>query len=297
MERDKISDDVRYVVNNRHTGSIFPTKLIELNRAVFLQDGAVVDGAIYGHSLYVTGGTVTVSRSIFANHSLKISMEADGKIDFKSSLNSSKSLFVERHQADNYVRVRGDIYVENANLNGVIVYGNVHGHNINITDSAVLGGVFSDGKVITRESVVGLVMSKQIHLNDGTKLWLPYCIGEERLELSGRVRGFTLGLPESFSQLLDHKLTDVLENETPLSQEDVYTIPAVVHKEKQNEDTPMVKILTLQPRLNDLYSVKASMKANLRVHDLVLNTPGIPERDKGAAYDRFDRAIREYLNI
>ena len=228
---------------------------------------------------------------------MKISMEEDGRIDFKSSLNAGKSLFTERNQTNNYVRVRGDIFVENANLNGVIVYGNVYGHNINITDSAVLGGVFAEGKVITRESVVGLVMGKQVHLNDATRLWLPHCIGEERLELSGRVKGFTLGLPDSFSQLLDHKLADILESETPLSQEDVYTIPAVVKKKQQDENTPMVKILTLQPRLNDLFSVKTTMKTNLRVHNLILNAPGVADRDKGEAYNRFDDAIREYLHI
>ncbi len=306
MEQDKISDDVRYVVNGRHIGAIFPTNVMELNREVYLNDGADIEGAIYAHSLYIRGGDITVSRSIFSNNTLKISLEKEGMVNLKASLGVGRSLYIEDLAENNYVRIRGDVHLGNANLKKIIVYGNIYGHHINLDHAAVLGGIFATGKVTVKNSLVGTFLADRVNLNDGTTLWLTEGIGEHGVELSGDVSGFTFSLPKVFLDLIKGKPADIPFETFGLIQDDVRLVPrsfqAHSGQTEASESGPEmgadpVHCLSLSPRLYQSKGAARSFKDNLKTHSLLLNMPGIPEKDREDHLGKFDDAIWKYLKV
>lgn len=325
MERDKISDDVRYVVSGRHIGAIFPTKVMELNREVYLHDGADVTGALYAHSLYVRGGHVSVSRSVVVKNSLKISLETAGLINFKSSLSVGRSLYIENLSEDNYIRVRGDVHLQNANMKNMIVYGNIYGHHIHLENTAVLGGIFATGRVTVQNSLIGTFLAQQAELRKGTTLWLNNGIGVQGLELAEEIRGFSFSLPELFLDLVKGKPADIPFETFGLTPADVRTLsrsffqqsvsgeeptPDAGESEPGPDSTPAVAsflsdemlkgadsihCLTLSPRHYYTKGAGRIFNANSRCHALLMNAPGIPEKDLEDRLHEFDRAIRQYL--
>lgn len=306
MEQDKISDDVRYVVNGRHIGAIFPTNVMELNREVYLNEGADIEGAIYAHSLYIRGGNIAVSRSIFANNTLKISLEKKGLVNLKASLGVGRSLYIEDLAENSYVRIRGDVHLGNANLKKIIVYGNIYGHHINLEHAAVLGGIFATGKVTVQNSLIGTFLADQVNLNDGTTLWLTEGIGVHGVELAGEVSGFTFSLPKVFLDLIKGKSADIPFKTFALSQDDVRPVPRSFQVQSGQTEVSgsgpgpevapdSVHCLSLSPRLYQSKGPARSFKNNLKTHSLLLNAPGIPEKELEDYLGKFDDAIWKYL--
>jgi hypothetical protein len=304
MERDRISDEVRYVVERQHVGSIFPTKILELNRDVYLNDGANVEGAIYAHSLYVRGGHISVSRSIFSKHSLKISLAEEGFINFNASVAAVKSLYVEDNTNSNYVRIRGDVHIENANLKRVIVYGNIYGRSINLENSAVLGGVYATDKITSKRSLLGTFLGDHVYLKDGTTLWLPNGIGVDTLKLSGTVKCFTFSLPKVFTELVKGKMAEIPDEPLPLTQGDVSVLSgALLAGDAESPKGPArlagvdsFHYLSLGPRLYHAEGAFKSQGLNLKVHTLLSNVPGISGRDLEDRLQLFDNAIWKFLD-
>ena len=95
MERDSISNELRYIVDKKHIGSIFPTKLRDLTRTVFLNNGAEIQGAIFAHSIQINGGKITIDKAVFAKNTMKITLDQPGFINFKSTVAARKSILIE----------------------------------------------------------------------------------------------------------------------------------------------------------------------------------------------------------
>lgn len=254
---DSVQDSTRYVVKDRHPGSVLPGTRDELKRDVFLEAGADVRGSVFGRNVQIEGAPVRVRDSVFSSGSISIEDDpertSNGSVDFCGVVNAQHSvLFSEgcRHRA----RFFGDVFSDRVRIENALIRGNLFARNAILRNTVVLGGVFCSGELTVEDSALATFRAKQVTLAGEVLLFEPFALAEKPFEVKTPVKVLT------FSSL--HRLTkhgDGLDFVVFLDGDDVVQVTETVDGEERD-----LYLLSLGSRLLDIEGAKESIRDNQR---------------------------------
>lgn len=202
MQSDNIKDASRYVVNQLHHGGIAPGSRAEMWRDVFLDDGAIVKGSIFGNNLTVLNCGVEVEQSVYVRGELKVNLKKgknSSDVYFRSTVTSPDSLVVEGNEGR--LHFDSDLYINKINLENAVVYGNLYCETGILKKCIVLGGVYCRKKLSIENSIVYTFDAGSIELKNNVSLLSPFGITDKPFKLTYPVKALTFfGLDEKYSK-------------------------------------------------------------------------------------------------
>ena len=190
--------------DNLVRGSILPQKIAELTRNVIINGNVEIEGAVFGHTVQVRGGDVTVKGALFAQKELYISTEVKGPVTFMKAVGSADSITSRTNGSR--PTFCSDINGKSVTLQNCYVAGSIYADEVTLDHCVVIGGVFATQEARISNSIVGTFNTPLVTLDGVVQLLLPsaFTIEQPRIEPNTRLYNLALadlgalfrGLPE-----------------------------------------------------------------------------------------------------
>lgn len=180
--------------DNLVRGAILPQKISELTRNVILNGNTEVEGAIFGNTIQVRGGDVTVCGAVFAQKELYISSDVKGDVSFMKTVGSANS--VTSRAAGCRPLFCSDINGKSVTLQNSYVAGSIYADDITLDNCVVIGGVFATQEATLNNCIVGTFNSPRVNLNGTIQLLLPSAFTIEKPNIAPGTRLFNLALAD-----------------------------------------------------------------------------------------------------
>lgn len=166
-------EQTRAVVESDETfdGRIFPTERAEIDRPVRLNEGATVEGSIYGATVE-TSADATVEGSVMASDAVDLEGgRVRGEVGTPGKVTGVDS------------RIDGTVTGQRIRLVNCVVRGNVVGANVILEDCVVLGIATADSELVLENSLCYTFKSRgTTELSEAT-IVLPQAIADGSIDL------------------------------------------------------------------------------------------------------------------
>lgn len=190
--------------DNLVRGSILPQKIAELTRNVIINGNVEIEGAVFGNTVQIRGGDVTVKGALFAQKELYISTEVKGPVTFMKAVGSADSITSRTNGSR--PTFCSDINGKSVTLQNCYVAGSIYADEVTLDHCVVIGGVFATQEARISNSIVGTFNTPLVTLEGVVQLLLPsaFTIEQPRIEPNTRLYNLALadlgalfrGLPE-----------------------------------------------------------------------------------------------------
>lgn len=162
-------------------GKIIPSEQTDLGRPVRINQGATVDGSIYGETVEI-GVDATVAGSVMASEAVEL---AGGEV--QGEVGTPGKVVAEG------ARISGTVTGTRVRLTDCVVRGNVVGADVVLEDCVVLGIATADRTLELEESLCYTARAPDQLIADGATLVLPLAIVGDSVELETPVAVAGLG--------------------------------------------------------------------------------------------------------
>lgn len=163
-------DEARIVLRGNHRGPAVPTRHAELDREVYVEPGATVDGSVLGGRVLVQGPTTVVTGPVYGRRSLNI-RPAGGRVALGGGAIARQAILVETNPDENgFTSIVGDVHADQVRLKRTLVFGAVFGRSVSLEHSAVLGGAFARNALSMTSSLVSTFRAGTCQINEGCLL-------------------------------------------------------------------------------------------------------------------------------
>ncbi len=163
-------DEARLVLRGKHRGPAVPTRHAELDREVYVEPGASVDGSVLGGRVLIAGPKTTVTGPVYGRRSLNIK-PAGGRVFLGGGAIARQAVLVEPSaQESGWTSIVGDVHADRIRLHRTLVFGAVFGRSVSLEHSAVLGGAFARGTLNMTSSLVSTFQAGTCQMNEGCLL-------------------------------------------------------------------------------------------------------------------------------
>ncbi len=133
--------------------SILPQNTRELSRNVIIQDNVIMEGAVFGERIDITGGEVQFKGAVYANSEIHINNEVTGKVFFEKAVACSDT--VAAFITSGRVYFGSDINAPKVRLKNCYVGGSIFSQEAYLENCIVLGGVFASKQSVISNCIVG----------------------------------------------------------------------------------------------------------------------------------------------
>jgi hypothetical protein len=163
-------DEAKLVLTGRRRGPEVPTKHAELDRQVFVEAGATVEGAILGGRVVVTGPNTTVAGPVYARRSMSLS-PAGGRIELGGGAIARDGILAEAGEGEaGWTTIVGDVHSDQVRLVRTFVFGAVFGRIVSLENCAVLGGAYASESLSLSSSLVSTFQCQRCEIGAGCYL-------------------------------------------------------------------------------------------------------------------------------
>ncbi|MFD1527302.1 MULTISPECIES: polymer-forming cytoskeletal protein [Halolamina] len=244
--------------DEKFDGKIIPTERAELDRPVRLQDGATVQGSIYGETI-----------DMAPNSSVEGSVMASGGVELDGSHIHGEVGTPGKVIAED-ARIDGTVTGKRVTLSNCVVRGNVVGTEVILENCTVLGIATADRRLDLTDSLCYTFRGHNETVLDEVTVILPQAIADGGLTLETPVTVAGLG-----SLDVDTESDDEDEKHPELTQSDLYTHEGTTY-------------LTLSPRILNLE------KVNDRLEELEQGVLAAVDDSTG---DTMEMSIEDVLDL
>lgn len=192
LQEVRIGDNEVVLNDNLVKTSILPQTAKELTRDIKIQSNVIVEGAIFGKDVSITGGNVTFNRSVFANNELHVSGDIEAPVTFKEAVASAES--ISAFSASTRVIFGSDVNAVSVKLKNCFVGGSVFGSELLLENCVVLGGVFASKSAIISNCIVGTFNAPSIELAGINYLLYPAAFSVEPVTYLPQTELYNLSL-------------------------------------------------------------------------------------------------------
>jgi hypothetical protein len=292
MKSDSIQDSTRYIVSEFHRGDIFPGNMLEMSRNVYLESGAIIDGAIYGKELHLNGNNILVEKSVYCKSEIIINSTGDHEnvspIEFYSCVSTAKSIV--NNENSSLIRFHSDIYANKINLQNVIIYGNVYADTVILDNSIVLGGVYCNDFTISN-SVLFTFNANKVNIGESLHILSPIVISKNYIEVCHPVKAIT------FLSLFDYDTeVEAVDGFIVLDQDDVIKI----EKDDDAGDSEGYYVLSISERILNSSEIIRNFKKNKEIINSLTLSSHMTEEGKRVVNkvkeEEIEKRLRECLH-
>lgn len=165
-----VRDEAKLVLRGRSRGPEVPTKHAELDREVYVEPGATVDGAILGGRVVVSGPDTTISGPVYARRSIRLTPKG-GRIELGGGAIARDGALVEAAGNESgWTTIVGDVHSDQVRLSRTFVLGAVFGRVVSLEQCAVLGGVHANETLTLSSSLVSTFQCSRCDIGPGCYL-------------------------------------------------------------------------------------------------------------------------------
>jgi predicted acyltransferase (DUF342 family) len=187
---DNVMEDTRADIRGKFSGSILPTKEIQIKRDVYLANGATVSGSVYGRDVSISDN-VRINGCVLSNRHIIFDLNSSTEVTLlKSAVYSRESILVKQDDKNKnkkpLLQIDGDILSKQIHLKNAIVKGSILGHDLILENCIVYGLIISTTGSITLENTLAYAIYGGSNVKiKKSKLILPFIFskrGEIKVE-------------------------------------------------------------------------------------------------------------------
>ncbi len=180
--------------DNLVRGAILPQKISELTRNVIFNGNTEVEGAVFGNTIQIRGGDITIQGAVFAQKELYISSDVKGDVTFMKAVGSADSV---TSRATGCRPIFGsDINGKSVTLQNSYVAGSIYADEISLDNCVVIGGVFATQEATLNNCIIGTFNTPRVNLKGTIQLLLPSAFTIEKPNINPGTRLFNLTLAD-----------------------------------------------------------------------------------------------------
>lgn len=264
---DHIEDHSRYVIKGEYAGSALPGKIQQLDRAIFIEAGAHVKGAVMGGDIVFMATPFHVDQSVLSRRDIKIrSLDQRGVLG--SGVLARGSIVVEKESdfEQGVLAVYGDVHAASLNLTNTVVFGNVFAKMVRLRNCFIMGTVHAERRLLIENTTVGTYNAGNVEFGSNVKMVFPYAISSSRPKFGADVRCMTLVNLQQCMFSENQKLDTA--NLFSLSEDDLLKAPVeMTITDSGEERTKNITMYTIGPgeRILDTERCKESVASNRKV--------------------------------
>ena len=201
--------------DNLVRGSILPEKISELTRNVIINGNTEIEGAVFGNTIQVRGGDVSVKGAVFAQKELYISTEVKGSVTFMKAVGSADSITARAGGRPTFC---SDLNGKSVTLQNCYVAGSIYADEISLENCVVIGGVFATQEARISNCIVGTFNASRVTLSGVVQLLLPSAFTLEPPVVESNTRLYNLALAD-LGALFKGVQQDELSGRIPMNLE------------------------------------------------------------------------------
>ena len=288
MKTDSIQDSTRYLVGEKHLGSIMPGSRAEMLRDVYLQSGANVKGGIYCSELHIEGSDIIVDGAVYCKSNIifdQLDKTPEKQIEFSSTIVCPGSILTPKSGAK--IKFLSDIYSGKINFKNCIVYGNVYATSAALEDSIILGGIYCRNELKIKNSIVSTFRSNQCHILDHVSILSPFGFAE-KINLESNVNVLTFNNIFSTEEKVN---SGVLK----LDETDIYEIELDKKEADSDSETKKIQVLSVAERLLNTTEIIKHFKQNRNFIEFLSLNSHLAEEEKKNFSKGMEKEIEEKL--
>ena len=153
LKEIRLGDSEIIFKDNLVRSAVLPSSAKELSRNIKVQGNTVIEGAVFGHQIDISGGNTTFKGAVYANDELHIASDIDARIIFEKAVASAGT--VAAFITSSMVIFGSDINAKSIRLKNCYVGGSLFAEEITLDHCVVLGGVFGSKQLMMSDTLVG----------------------------------------------------------------------------------------------------------------------------------------------
>lgn len=195
-ELNEIRFDATEIIlkDNLVRGSILPERISELTRNVIINGNTEIEGAVFGNTIQLRGGDVSIKGAVFAQKELYISSDVKGNVTFMKAVGSADS--ITSRASGCRPTFCSDINGKSVTLHNCYVAGSIYADEISLENCVVIGGVFATQEARINNSIVGTFNASRVTLGGVVQLLLPSAFTLEPPVVEPNTRLYNLALAD-----------------------------------------------------------------------------------------------------